>query len=871
MRPGNLVPVDSQGLRRAFVDFFVARGHVEVPSSGLVPHHPRAPLFTNAGMNQFISYFLGEEIPPFKRATTVQKCVRVRGKHDDIEQVGRSLKHLSFFEMLGNFSFGDYFKREAIIFAWELLTEVLGLEGERLWVTVYNDDDESADIWADEIGVPRERIQRTGEDNFWEMGDTGPCGPCSELHYDRGPQWGAGGGPVGGSDTRYVELWNLVFQSYDRQVSGELVPLPKPGVDTGAGFERMLVVLQDVRSVWETDVLSRLVGSAENLTGRRYGDDAEADVALRVLADHARTMSFMISDGVFPSNEDRGYVLRRIIRRAVLRAYFLGTTRLVCPGMVAAVAEVMGEAYPELARDADFVAGVAGREEERFRANLRSGMSLLEEELAAGEVISGETAFRLHDTHGFPIDLTREVVAGRGGRVDDDGFAAAMHRQREQSREATRGKEGSAHADLADYREIVEQFGSTRFVGYDTLEVADARVLAVLAGDIAGQVEIFLDRTPFYSEAGGQVGDTGTISTATGRARVADTTAALPGLHRHVAVVEEGTISPGQEAVATVDGERREAIRRNHTGTHLLHWALREVLGPHVKQHGSLVAPDRLRFDFSHYAQVTRAELDKVEDLVNAQILADMGVFTEEMPRARAEELGAIAFFGEKYGEHVRVVHAGERSVELCGGTHVQRLGMIGPLEVVSESSIGSNLRRVEALTGTATLERLRSNEARLAHAASLLKASPDELGTAIERRLGELRDLQDELKATRQGALAGEAASLAAEAIAGAVVARRDGLAPDSLRELASAILARPGVQAVVLGGSPGEGKVTLVATVAKAFAVPAPDLVADAARIVGGGGGGRNPELAMAGGRDVSRLDEALASARARLDGAV
>ena len=675
--------MDANGLRRAYLDFFVARGHTEVPSAGLVPHHPRAPLFTNAGMNQFIPYFLGEEIPPYRRAVSVQKCVRVRGKHDDIEQVGRTPKHATFFEMLGNFSFGDYFKHDAIVWAWELLTEVLGLDGDRLWVTVYNDDDEAADIWVDAVGVPRHRIQRTGEDNFWEMGDTGPCGPCSELHFDRGPEWGAGGGPVGGGEARFVELWNLVFQTYDRQSSGELVPLPKPCIDTGAGFERMLTVLQDVPSLWDTDVLRPLVARAEELTGRRYGEDTEVDVALRVLADHARTFSFMISDGVFPSNEDRGYVLRRIIRRAVLRASLLGTTRLVCPSMVEAVVEVMGEAYPDLVHNADFVSGVAAREEERFRANLRSGMTLLEAELAAGPVIGGETAFKLHDTHGFPIELTREIAAGRGAALDDDGFALAMQRQREQSREAGRGKGGAGQGNLAAYREIVDQFGPTMFTGYTALE-GRGRVLAVLEGEEKGTVEIFLDRTPFYAESGGQVGDTGTISTPTGRALVRGTTPALPGLHRHVAVVTDGHLTAAQEAEVAVDAGRRAAIRRNHTGTHLLHWALRQVLGQHVKQQGSLVAPDRLRFDFTHYAPVTRAEMDQIEDLVNAQILGDMEVVTEELPRAEAEAKGAIAFFGDKYGERVRVVHAGGHSVELCGGTHVERLGMIGPVEVVS-------------------------------------------------------------------------------------------------------------------------------------------------------------------------------------------
>ena len=860
--------MDANGLRRAFVDFFVARGHVEVPSAGLVPHHPRAPLFTNAGMNQFLPYFLGEEVPPYKRAVSIQKCVRVRGKHDDIEQVGRTAKHATFFEMLGNFSFGDYFKRDAITWAWELVTEVLGLDGDRLWVTVYTTDDEAADIWADVVGLPRERIQRTEEDNFWEMGDTGPCGPDSEIFIDRGPEWGIGGGPVGGGEARFVELWNLVFQTYDRQASGELVPLPKAGIDTGAGFERILTVLQDVPSVWETDVLRPLVARAEALTGRTYGDEPEADVALRVLADHARTMSFMISDGVFPSNEDRGYVLRRIIRRAVLRASLLGTSRPVCAGMVEAVVEVMGDAYPDLAKNADFVSGVAAREEERFRSNLRSGMALLEAELAGGALISGETAFKLHDTHGFPIELTREIASGRGGTVDDAGFATAMERQREQSRGAAKGQAGADETNLGAYRELVEQFGPTTFIGYGALD-GEARVLAVLDGEEQGQVEIFLDATPFYAEAGGQVGDTGTISTATGTAQVLDTTAALPGLHRHLAVPREGFIAPGQEARALVDADRRAAIRRNHTGTHLLHWALREVLGQHVKQHGSLVAPDRLRFDFSHYSPVTRAEMDQVEDLVNAQILADMTVWTEELPRAEAEAKGAIAFFGEKYGEHVRVVHAGEASIELCGGTHVDRLGMIGPVEVVSESSIGSNLRRVEALTGTATLERLRSNEARLAHAASLLKSTPDDLAAAIERRLSELRDVQEELRSARQAALAGEGTTLAAAARDGVVVARRDGLTADRLRDLAVAVRSHPGVHVVVLGGSPEDGKVALVAAVEPGHGREAPHLVGTAARLVGGGGGGRNPELAMAGGRDASRLDEALEAVRAELNG--
>lgn len=839
--------MDANGLRRAFLDFFVERGHTEVPSAGLVPHHPRAPLFTNAGMNQFLPYYLGEEAPPYKRATSAQKCVRVRGRHDDIDQVGRTPKHVTFFEMLGNFSFGDYWKPEAITWAWELLTGTLSLDGERLWVTVYTDDDEAASIWAEQVGVPKERIQRTEEDNFWEMGDTGPCGPCSEVHYDRGANFGEGGGPVGGSDARYVELWNLVFQTYDRQASGELVPLPKKGIDTGAGFERILTVLEGAPSVWETELLGPLVSRAARLTGRRYGEDPEADVALRVVADHARTMSFMICDGVFPSNEDRGYVLRRIIRRAALRANLLGASGPVCPPMVEAVVELMGDAYPELAKDADFVANVAGREELRFLGNIRSGMSLFEAELEKGEV-SGEAAFRLHDTYGFPIELTRELAEGK---VDEEGFREQMEVQRQRSRQAAKAE----HDDLSAYREILEQFGPTKFVGYEALE-ADARVVAVL-GD-----EIFLDRTPFYAESGGQVGDAGVITTATGRAKVTDTTAPLPGLHRHLASVE-GVISAGQEARAVVDRERREATMRNHTGTHLLHWALREVLGPHVKQQGSLVAPERLRFDFTHYSQVSRAELDRVEDLVNQQILADLAVTTELLPRQEAEAKGAIAFFGDKYGEVVRVVHAGPHSVELCGGTHVERLGMIGPLEIISESSIGSNIRRVEALTGLATLRRLRDNESRLARAASLLNVAPEELVQAVERRLGELRESQEAVRSMKKAQLAAEAAAYSGEV----VIARRDGLTSDELRELALAVRSR-GARAVVLGSST-DGKVALVATVERGYPVSAPEVLAKAARVVGGGGGGRNPELAMAGGRDASRLDEALAVAKAALGG--
>jgi alanyl-tRNA synthetase len=858
--------MDANALRRAFTQYFVERGHTAVASAGLIPHDPRAPLFTNAGMNQFIPYFLREEAPPYPRATSIQKCVRIRGKHDDIDLIGRTTRHLTFFEMLGNFSFGDYFKERAIPLAWELLTGPFGLDGDRLWATVYLDDDEADEIWRSSVGLPAGRIQRLGEDNFWEMGDTGPCGPSSEIYYDRGPEWGADGGPASGGEERYVELWNLVFTQYDRQPDRSLIPLPKPNIDTGAGLERILTIVQDVPAIWDTDVLRPLIATAERLTGRRYGADPETDVALRILADHTRSSTFLIGDGVFPSNEDRGYVLRRLIRRAVRQAFTLGVEKPVTPDLVASCVELMGDAYPELTRSAGFITEVAEREETRFRSTLRSGLAMLEAELGDGVTeVSGDAAFRLHDTHGFPIELTREVAAERGATVDEAGFQAAMRRQQEQS--AQHARRVVASGDVEAYRRILDQSGLTRFVGY-TEYSANATVTAVLERD-DGRVEIFLDRTPFYAEGGGQVGDTGTIETDSGRAVVLDTTSALPGLTRHLARIEEGELRPGQAATATIDGERRAAIRRNHTATHLIHWALRQVLGEHVKQQGSLVAPDRLRFDFTHYNPVQPEEIARIEDLVNGAVLADEDVVVRVMPKAEAEASGAIAFFEEKYGDEVRVIRAGHQSLELCGGTHVDRLGQIGPVEIVSEGSIGSNLRRIEATTGTATLARLRQAEQLIAETASLLRARPDELATAVERKLAEFRDIEMRLKKSEQAALAGRAQPLAGQAVDGRVVARVDGLAQDQLRELATQVRQAGNLQTVVLGGTPDGEKVSLVAVVTKGAAPTAPELIGPAARTVGGGGGGRNPELALAGGRDPSRLDEALDQVRAALAG--
>ena len=857
--------MDANTLRRAFTRFFTERGHVAVPSSGLVPHHPTAPLFTNAGMNQFVPYFLGEEPAPYPRATSIQRCVRTA----DIDIIGTTGRHLTFFEMLGNFSFGDYFKELAIPLAWELATEVLGFDGDLIWATVHIDDDEARQIWRDSVGLPVSRIQRLDDrDNFWEMqkGAPGPCGPNSELFLDRGPEHGEEGGPAYGGSERYVEFWNLVFMQYNREPDGSLTDLPKQNVDTGAGFERNLCLLQGTDSVFETDVLRPVLETAERVTGRRYGADARTDVSLRIMADHARSAAFLVSDGVPPSNDERGYVVRRLIRRFVRHAYQLGVDRPVSPDLLGAVVETMGEAWPDLRAHADATTDTIAREEERFRQTLRSGSVLLEAELDKGRV-AGDVAFKLHDTFGFPIQLTEEIAAERGIEVDRAGFETAMEQQRRMAK-AGRKADTDIRAGVEGYRQVLDASGPTEFTGYQELETKGRVVAVVPVEGAEGRYEVFLDRTPFYAESGGQVGDTGTITTEGGVARVLDTTLALPGLHRHLVELAEGELIPGHEVTATVDGVRREAVRRNHTGTHMLHWALREVLGSHVKQQGSLVAPDYLRFDFSHHAPVDPEQLAMVEAMVNEHVLADEPVRAYETTMEHARQLGAIMFFGDKYGDLVRVVEAGERSLELCGGTHVSALGMIGPVRITTEQSIGSNMRRVFALTGTGTLERVRDDQRLLARVADMLRTRPEEAPEALERILQRQRSLDDELKALRAHLAAGQASLLAAAAEDGRVVARVDDVPPDQLRDLALAVRRQPGIRAVVLVGSPDGQRVALVAAVDKASGLDAPRLVAGAAAQVGGGGGGRNPELAQAGGRDVGRIDDAVRAARAALD---
>jgi len=846
------------GVRRAFVDFFAANGHHHEASGSLIPHDPTL-LFTVAGMVPFKPYFVGEQPAPWPRAVTVQKCVRAGGKHNDLDEVGRTSRHLTFFEMMGNFSFGDYFKSEACAFAWEFVTGHLGLDPERLWITVHVSDDEAEAIWRDEVGVPAERIQRLDEDNYWRMADTGPCGPCSEIFWDKGPAFGDDGGPAHGDDERFIEIWNLVFMQFEQHDDGSMTELPAPSIDTGAGLERILSVLGGVDSVWETDEFSRLLTRIGELSGVPHGSSDRTDVSQRILADHARSSTFLISDGVFPSNEDRGYVLRRIIRRAVRHAWLLGVEDPIMPELVDAVVSIMGPDYPELVGNHAFVRDVLDREERRFRETLRTGSVILDEALDGlgdGGRLDGDVAFKLHDTYGFPLELTEEITAERGLGVDLDGFRAAMADQQNRARAARRDAGGAA--STGDLRGVLEEHGTTEFVGRDVDEVTATVLYA--DGDV-----VVLDRTPFYAEAGGQMGDTGTLIAEGCTLRVSDTTLVLDGLHQHhVESVEGGSVVVGQEVRAAIDTDRRAAIRRNHTGTHLLHSALRRVLGDHVKQQGSHVGPDRLRFDFSHFEALTDEQLVAVEDLANADILANPSCRHYEATRDEAEEAGAIAFFGDKYGDTVRVLEAGPHSTELCGGTHVAALGDIGPIKIVTEGSIGSNIRRIEAVTGTAPIDRLRTAEAVLDRAAALVGVPVDDVLDGIEKRLAEVRSLRGELDDLRTQAALGRADELAGTALDGVVVALVDGVDRDGLRQLAVAVRDRDGVRAVVLGAAPAGGGAALVAAVSPDSGLDAGLLVADAAGTIGGGGR-PNPEVTAVGGKAPERLAEALEQARA------
>ncbi len=849
-------------LRKAFTDFFVQRDHLLVPSASLIPHD-QTLLFTNAGMVPFKPYFVGEETPPAPRAVSVQKCVRAGGKHNDLDEVGRTARHLTFFEMMGNFSFGDYFKERAIPDAWEFFTGVLGLDPDRLWVTVHLSDDEAEEIWAEVVGVPRERIQRLDEDNWWRMADTGPNGPCSEIFWDKGPAYGPEGGPANpAADERYVEIWNLVFMQFETDESGRSKPLPKPSIDTGAGLERVLSVIQGKDSVFEIDEMAALISVAERTTGYTLGADDDSDLALRVLAEHARTMTFLISDGVFPSNEDRGYVLRRIMRRAIRFAYLLGVEDLITPVLVDAVVEIMGPDYPELVASHELVRAVVEREEQQFRRTLANGMKILSdrlEALAPGDRVAGDVAFLLHDTYGFPYEVTEEVVAERGFGIDRAGFDRNMAEQRRRAKESR--KTVAAANTLEELLAIGDGRPDPRPGFNRSTESLNTQIYYHFAeGD---RPYVVLAETPFYAESGGQLGDTGTLSTATGSARVIDTLVGPGGIHLHYVDDVQGEFEPGQDVAAVVDVDRRSAIRRNHTATHLLHWALRQVLGEHVKQQGSMVAPDRLRFDFSHFEPVTAEQVAAIEDLVNREVLANSRADHPEVTKAEAEAMGAIAFFGDKYGDLVRVLRAGP-SLEFCGGTHVSALGDIGLVKIVSEGSIGSNLRRIEAVSGLGAIALLRAEQRLIDSAATTIGVPRSDLTEGLEKRMAEIRDLRGELSALRRRLASSQAVELATGAVDGIVVARVEGFDRDGLKDLAVAVRDTPGIRAAVLATAPESGGAALVAATDPVAGFEAGALIAEAAKAIKGGGG-RGSDLAQAGGKDPGGIDRALDLARA------
>jgi len=869
----------SADIRRDFLQFFQSKGHSIVASSPLVPGNDPSLLFTNAGMVQFKDVFLGGEKRSYRRAVSSQRCLRAGGKHNDLDSVGYTARHHTFFEMLGNFSFGDYFKRDAIAFAWELLTQVWQLPTERLLVTVYHTDDEAFDIWHREIGVPTERIIRIGDnkgapyasDNFWQMADTGPCGPCSEIFYDHGAH--IPGGPPGSPDEdgdRFIEIWNNVFMQFDRQPDGTLVPLPAPCVDTGMGLERISAILQHVHSNYEIDLFQALIKRAAELT-------ATADLenkSLRVIADHIRACAFLIVDGVLPSNEGRGYVLRRIIRRALRHGWMLGVREAFFHRMVETLVALMGEAYPELVGKRDLVERALRAEEERFAETLDSGMKIFNElaPRATNSKIAGEDAFKLYDTYGFPVDLTADMARERGLGVDMAGFEAAMNRQRERAREASKF---AAAGNLPS--ELVARLHATQFCGYEGLEEDGCRVVGLLrdgasveridAGDAA---IVLLDKTPFYAESGGQVGDVGLLLDAGGdRFEVSDTQKFSAAFHGHIGRLLSGSLSVGARVSARVDGARRQAVVLNHSATHLLHAALRSVLGDHVSQKGSLVAPDRLRFDFGHFQPISREELAQIEAMVNAQIRANAEAEVHHMGMQEAIEFGAMALFGEKYGEHVRVLKMGDFSTELCGGTHVHRVGDIGLLKITSEGGISSGVRRIEAVTGAGALAYIDEEERRLDEVARLLGGSATDVVDKLRQLFDRQKKLEKEIESFKAKAAASAASDLAASAreIGGirVVAARIEGLDPKALRDSVDQLKSKLG-DAVILLAAAQSGKASLVAGVSgKAQAhIKAGDLVAFVAAQIGGKGGGR-ADMAQGGGDD----GEALVRALAKVDG--
>ena len=873
-------PSGSQ-IRQRFLDFFAQRGHTLVASSSLIPHNDPTLLFANAGMNQFKDCFLGMEDRGYYRAASSQKCVRAGGKHNDLENVGRTARHHTFFEMLGNFSFGDYFKQEAIAYAWEFLTQDLGLDKNRLYVSVFTDDDEAADIWHEQEGVPRERIFRFGEkDNFWSMGDTGPCGPCSEIFFDNGPDVGCHRPEctVGCDCDRYMEIWNNVFMQFNRSADGTLTPLPKPAVDTGMGLERITTVMQGVTSNYDTDLLQGIIRHVEKLAGKRYRDNDKDDVSMRVIADHARAITFLIGDGALPSNEGRGYVLRRIMRRAARHAKMLGCAEPVLYRMVDAVRDIMSDAYPDLVEREAYIKKVIRAEEERFAETLDRGLAILNEAVAGlkrqqRSIIPGDTLFQLYDTYGFPTDLTADIVRSDGFSIDEAGFEACMERQRAQSREHWKGSGEEGVAEI--YKTLHNRGLSSSFTGYqkrtdDSVVTAlvkqGSQVEAVQAGD---EVDVITEATPFYGASGGQVGDTGTLSSGAAHLQVLDTLRPFADLIVHRARVESGVLRTGEAVDLVVNSVARLATARNHTATHLLQAALRQVLGDHVNQAGSLVEPERLRFDFTHFAAMTSDEIRRVEQLVNRYTLANDQVEAREMELAEAMGSGATALFGEKYGDAVRVVRVGDISMELCGGTHVAAAGDIGLVKIVQETGIAAGVRRIEAVTGEAAVALVQAQEEALDRLASVVKSDRTQLEQRLLRLVERQKDLERELDLLQRRAQAGQADSLLERVrdIGGikmlvTVVPPTDA---KGLRELADRFRDRLG-SGVIAIGCPCDGKANLLVAITKDLTgrLHAGDVVGAMAAEVGGRGGGR-PDLAQAGGPHPEALEAAMAKAEA------
>lgn len=861
-------------IRQAFLDFFHSKGHQVVASSSLVPHNDPTLLFTNAGMNQFKDVFLGLDKRNYSRATTAQRCVRAGGKHNDLENVGYTARHHTFFEMLGNFSFGDYFKQDAIKYAWELLTgeNWFALPKEKLWVTVYETDDEAFDIWANEVGVPRERIIRIGDnkgapfasDNFWQMGDTGPCGPCTEIFFDHGDHiWGGPPGSPEEDGDRYIEIWNIVFMQFNRQADGTMEPLPKPSVDTGMGLERIAAVLQHVNSNYDIDLFRDLIASVAKVTG---ATDL-TNKSLRVIADHIRSCAFLVADGVIPSNENRGYVLRRIIRRAIRHGNMLGAKDTFFWKLVAPLIDVMGSAGDELKQQQAQVEQVLKTEEEQFARTLERGLALLDEELPKlkGDTLDGETAFRLYDTYGFPVDLTADVCRERNIKVDEAGFEAAMEEQRRRARESS--------GFGADYNAMIRVDGASEFKGYDHLELNGKVTALFIDGKAVDSVSagqeavVILDQTPFYAESGGQVGDKGELKGAGFSFAVSDTQKYGQAIG-HIGKVASGTLKVGDAVQADVDEARRQRIRLNHSATHLMHAALRQVLGTHVAQKGSLVNDKALRFDFSHFEAMKPEEIRAVEDLVNAQIRRNLAIETNIMDIDAARASGAMALFGEKYDDRVRVLRMGDFSTELCGGTHAARTGDIGLFRITSESGTAAGVRRIEAVTGEGAMAILHAQSDQLNDIAQLLKGDSHNLGEKVRAALERTRQLEKELQQLKEQAAAQESANLSskAEEINGVklLVSELTGVEPKMLRTMVDDLKNQLGSTIVVLA-TVADGKVSLIAGVSKDVTdrVKAGELVGMVAQQVGGKGGGR-PDMAQAGGTDASALPAALASVK-------